>query len=359
MTDADSGSDDDEQITNPKPTYTITFDSNGGTGSIDSVSAIAGTEIELPTASDKLTNDELIFAGWATSADGNISYADKAKITVTGNITLYAKYGMTVEDAVSAISTSADGEECTIIIAGDISEALGEIADAIKNNYYAKIILDLGGATGLTEIPNQAFANCFALKSITVPDSVTSIGEQSFYSCTSLLSVNIPDSVTSIGKEAFAYCFDLKTITIPDSVASIGDGAFKCCSSLTVVNIPDGVTSIGNEMFFGCGCLTSIVIPSSVTSIGRMAFTSCGLISVTIPYGVISIGDNTFTYCHNLTDVSIPASVTSIGDYMFYDCVSLTTVNYGGTQKQWEELINGVNIYLSENATVSCTDGDI
>ena len=38
--------------------------------------------------------------------------------------------------------------------------------------------------------------------------------------------------VTSIGKEAFAFCYPLTSITIPNSVTSIGRHAFVGCDSL-------------------------------------------------------------------------------------------------------------------------------
>ena len=123
--------------------------------------------------------------------------------------------------------------------------------------------------------------------------------------------------VTSIGDYAFAYCYGLTSVTIPNSVTSIGDGAFAECYSLTSINIPNSVKSIGNFAFRGCS-LTSITIPNSVTSIGDCAFEFCsGLTSVTIPNSVTSIGYSAFYNCFGLTSVTIPNSVTSIGDEAF------------------------------------------
>ena len=79
-----------ETPSTPKTTYTVTFDANGGSGTIANISVEEGSEITLPK--NTFTKSSYIFAGWATSADGDVSYSDKAKITVTGNITLYAKW---------------------------------------------------------------------------------------------------------------------------------------------------------------------------------------------------------------------------------------------------------------------------
>ena len=371
MTDADSGS-DDEQVTTPvenpsnpsnpdsgstsnpgtsgggsstnpstpetpKTTYTISFDANGGTGSVASITEVAGTEITLPEST--FTKEDYIFAGWATTADGDVSYSDKAKITLTGNITLYAKWGMTATAAIAEISSFTDGEEHTVTVAGTITAGdLTAIKEAINGNTKKpKIILDLGGTTGLTEIPSKAFKECRYLTGVNIPSSVTSIGEYAF-SDSPLSSVTIPDSVTSIGEYAFSRCERLTSVTIPESVTSIGDNVFDYCSSLTSVTIPNSVTSIGVSAFSGCESLTSVNIPSSVASIGMSAFSRCSkLTSITIPDGVTST-DSTFSGCSSLTTVTIPKSITSIGFATFYQCGNLTTVNYKGSKEDWDKI---------------------
>ena len=188
------------------------------------------------------------------------------------------------------------------------------------------VIPDDGSVTSIGEM---AFAGCYSLTSITIPDSVTSIGEKAFSYCESLASVTIGDGVTSIAGGAFAYCDSLTSITIPDSVTSIGSSAFYNCDSLASVTIGDGVTSIAGGAFAYCDSLTSITIPDSVTSIGEYAFCWCpNLTSVTIGDGVTSIGDTAFRDCSSLTSVTIGDGVTSIGEFAFARCDSLTSVTF-------------------------------
>ena len=203
----------------------------------------------------------------------------------------------------------------------------------------------------VTAINDCAFLNCSGLTSVTIPGSVTLIGEYAFETCVSLTSVDIPYSVSAIGDFAFAECSGLTSITIPNSVTSIGVGAFYECTGLTSIDIPNSVTAISDGTFIRCFCLTSISIPNSVTSIGNGAFYSCsgltsisipnsvtsiggsafynctGLTSVTIPNSVTSIGVDAFSYCSGLTIVSIGNSVTSIGDRAFYECTGLTSID--------------------------------
>ena len=73
-------------------TYSITFNANGGTGSMTNVTGIACGSNATLTA-NAFTRTGYTFAGWATAADGEVAYADKATINnITSNITLYAKW---------------------------------------------------------------------------------------------------------------------------------------------------------------------------------------------------------------------------------------------------------------------------
>ena len=161
-----------------------------------------------------------------------------------------------------------------------------------------------------------------------------------FYDCDGLTSITIGNGVTSIGWGAFQGCDNLKDVHIKD-IAKWCKIAFHEYDSnplyyttnlyvndvlTTNLVIPNGVTDICTGAFWGCDTLTSIVIPDSVTSIGDVAFSGCS----------------------NLKRVTISDSVKNIGDYAFYVCDSLTTVEYGGSKADWEEINIGV---LNENLT--------
>lgn len=63
--------------------------------------------------------------------------------------------------------------------------------------------LDLSGAAGLTELPDEACLACVKLSEVILGSTLTSIGDECFLDCPSLLSLDIPDSVESIGYGAF------------------------------------------------------------------------------------------------------------------------------------------------------------
>ena len=197
-----------------------------------------------------------------------------------------------------------------------------------ENRVYANCIRNIRLGSGVTNIGNYAFTNCYSLVSVTIPSSVTSIGTYTFNNCYSLVSVTIPSGVTSIGNSAFNYCYSLISVTIPSSVTSIVNSAFISCYSLASITIPSGVTSIGNSAFSYCFTIASITIPSGVTSIGTSAFNGCySLVSVTIPSGITSIGNSAFSGCYGVAEYHFTATTPpTLGTTAFNSIVSDCTI---------------------------------
>ena len=74
-----------------RKTYTITFDANGGEGSMEVISLLEGNSVILTANTFTKTNST--FIGWNTAADGSgTAYADQASITPNANLTLYAQW---------------------------------------------------------------------------------------------------------------------------------------------------------------------------------------------------------------------------------------------------------------------------
>ena len=203
----------------------------------------------------------------------------------------------------------------------------------------------------VTTVKGKSFAYCYSLTSITIPGSVKTIGNNAFQYCNKLAAVTLSDGLTTIGQHVFQDCTALASITIPGSVTTIDDYAFRRCTALTSVDMLEGVTTIGVEVFVGCTSLTTIAIPHSVMSVGEGAFADTPWYA-SQPDGIIYVGVALYTYkgtmppntsvevregiktlsvgalrgCEGLTSVTMPTSVTTIGDEAFRRCTGLTSV---------------------------------
>ena len=71
-------------------TYTVTYNVNGGTGSVPSATVIAGQSLTLNNGSGITPPTNKTFAGWGTTAGATSTVA--SPYTPTGNVTLYAVY---------------------------------------------------------------------------------------------------------------------------------------------------------------------------------------------------------------------------------------------------------------------------
>ncbi len=96
---------------------------------------------------------------------------------------------------------------------------------------------------------------------------VTSISTQAFYNNANILGVDFSKAtmMTSVGEEAFAGSA-LKSVTLPESITRIGKKAF-CNTKLTQVEIPESIKNIGDSAFFSINSLTKIIIKGDNTSL--------------------------------------------------------------------------------------------
>lgn len=75
------------------PTYTVTYDANGGSGTMTDKNSPYADGAEATVLTNGFTRSRYTFTGWNTKADGSgKSYAEGASITMRGNVALYAQW---------------------------------------------------------------------------------------------------------------------------------------------------------------------------------------------------------------------------------------------------------------------------
>ena len=213
---------------------------------------------------------------------------------------------------------------------------------------------------GITEIKPYAFA--FAnTESDTIElilsDSVVRIGEEAFYNMGKLSALYLAN-VKEIGDGAFAYCYNLREITIPDSVSVIGEEAFARISNIDVVTLGKGLVKIGADAFknsattAGFGGITRLNLPS-IELLGNIEFAnSDSLPGSYFPYeiyvdgklveelnleGIKHVISGMFSNL-SVKTVIVPASVETIETYAFQgSTLEKLVFEQGGTCEIGEE----------------------
>lgn len=309
------------------------------------------------------------FAGWYDNADfSDYEWDGWNAGVVTGDVKLYAKWTVTCNSISAAIEAGAT----EIKLAGKISEdEIGAIGTAIRENSNTKLTVDLGGTTGLTEIPEDFMSNQDEnLLGLVIPASVTEI-KSNFWFCSNLSVLKVAENnpaYKSIGN--IIYTKDGQTLvlaaralteaTIPANVVTIGTGAFQTCEKLQKVTFEQGslLETIEKSAFGDCLELANISFPASLKSLGKTAFTNCrALTSVALPEGINTIFTGTFTNCMSLTEISLPSTLETIETWTFGN-TKLSIVKYNGTKDDWKNIQKGNYNDDLDNAALICLGSD-
>ncbi len=228
----------------------------------------------------------------------------------------------------------------------------------------------------LRRIGAYCFADCGALRTLTLPKGLLAVEESAFSGC-GLVELKLPEGLAEIGECAFTNCIDLLTAEVPESLLTVGDDAFLGCGELTV-ELPRGaacegwfkdagitVKNVGaatGELSWSgedwklekgvlslsmtgsmpdyspVGAYSAPWLPMSpvierveltdgVTSVGDYSFWACpALKSVYLPEGIERIGDYAFGACGALEKLELPSTLKTVGYGSFSYCTSLTSL---------------------------------
>ncbi len=89
--------------------YTVRFNANGGTGTMDNQTFTYDTAQTLTAKG--FTKDGCTFAGWSASANGSVAYLDEQRVknlAESGKVTLYAVWTQNTGDVTGTIKTDSD-----------------------------------------------------------------------------------------------------------------------------------------------------------------------------------------------------------------------------------------------------------
>ena len=235
------------------------------------------------------TKDGYVFLGWTPSIT-----------SVTGDANYYAQFDETM------LASGSCGDNATWALTGNGTlsvvgtGAIGDYTDETTQPWYEyrDNIQSIIIGEGITVVGENAFRNCKAAESLTLPNTLVEIKRYGFGSCEGLTGVTLPNSLTTIGTYAFRYCIGLTEITIPQNLTNGGSG-FSGCTGLVSATVLS--STLGGSMFENCSNLSNVVLTEGLTAIWGAAFRNCtSLVRVVIPASVVEIKSNAFTGCTNL-----------------------------------------------------------
>lgn len=243
---------------------------------------------------------------------------------------------------------------------------------------------------GTTKIGSYCFLQYFALKKITIPNTVTHIGGYAL-GINSLISLEIPDSVIEIGNSAIYSCSKLESITFGKSLANIAMSNFNDLPECVLYDFTkcERVPTMGGACFKNINANAQILVPAHlydewvvatnwaacadyIVAVGKKYKPSEGLEydynEYTKSYGVVGLGDCTDTVLvipeeHEgypvtsifmsdmdaVKEIVLPDTITVIMSTL-QNCDALERVSFG----------SGVTtiLYWAFNGNVNCREYD-
>ncbi len=291
-----------------KNTYTVRFDTDGGT-------AVNDMTVSVIEESPVTTKAGYTFAGWYKDS----GFTDKAAFPyeVTKAQTLYAKWE---KNAPEGIVFSVDG-----------NGVLTGVSGLTESGMTVEIPSEINGIT-VAEIGNEVFADNTNIGRLVIPDSVTRLGYRMCSGCTALREVRLPAGLTVIPDEAFDGCSSLQTVNFPGTLKEIRSDAF-CGTALTEFVAPDSLTDIWGYAFKDCADLAKVDL-KNVRDLGSGAFQNCtALQSVRLADKMTGLSDHIFDGCASLAEIDMPDNPIAVSFTM------LDGTAYYNDPSNWE---NGV-----------------
>ena len=356
----------------------LTFNANDSkeapaVGVMEEILCSKGVAEQLPA--NAFTREGYDFTGWNTKPDGTgTAYADKATITLTDDLTLYAQWAKKVVLTFDANDSAEDPAEGVM---EDIIVSKGSAVE-IPANAFTREGYDFTGWNTKPDGSGKAYAEG---DSITLTDDLTLYAQWDYSFMENLYAILYSDGELvfqwndkpAAGREAIAtYVTDragysdnrdaqsnhrawyneraeIKTVTFakriqPDDIAQW----FQDCDNLTQINnlekLDTALVKDMSNLFAGCASLTEANLrtfqTANVTKMSSM-FEGCGSIREldlrSFDTANVKYTDSMFSGCEELTTILVSkdfvtGSVTD-GENMFEDCWKLV----GGSGTKYAE----------------------
>lgn len=231
-----------------------------------------------------------------------------------------------------------------------IPASLKTLGESAFYNCTGLVSATFAEGSKLSAIPYRAFCQCSALSQFpNIPSTATAIGAEAFRS-SGVVAVSLSSNITDFGSYTFANCYSLKSVTLPETMTAIPDYFLFTATALEKVNFPSGLKSIGVAAFRQCQKLTELNLPASVEAIGENAFAWCnGAKSLMLPTSLKIVERNSFYRVSGITELYIPDNVVEVKEGGFGMCASLKELRLSENLEKIGDLaFSDINAFFSE-----------
>ena len=162
-------------------------------------------------------------------------------------------------------------------------------------------------------------------------------------------------------------CNNKKSNDTPSESSSSETGSSAECTYLSFELTSDGSSYVVSNITDAT--LTEIVVPStyngkSVTEIKKHAiYQNSNITKIYLPETITFIQGDAIMHNSSLTEITLMNKNIHIGEDFLTFCTSIQTINYNGTQEEWNSVKKdrdwNYNTLQHNAYTIKCTDGDI
>lgn len=152
-----------------------------------------------------------------------------------------------------------------------VKNGTGYTIDAINNELETVNLRSEIGGVSVNALNRNAFYDSKIKEIKNFPSAITEIPNNAFYSSENLTRVEISSdsALKTIGSNAFEDCVALTTITLPSKLEYIEDNAFANCTVLNNLTFPKSLKDIGADAFLNTNELVNLTDLSGLKEEGK------------------------------------------------------------------------------------------
>ena len=352
--------------------YTVTFDANGGTGTMEDQSFAYVERLRL--TANAFVRTGYRFSGWTTNAAETVDFVDgeyverltfehggvvamkavwtpnayRVAFDGNGGVGSMAAQSFTYGEAQALVANAftrpfyifmgwalaADGE----VRYADGAEAANLTAEnggtvTLYAVWHSQMTIsgDVVDVAGNTELTISGFfpGDCAKITEVRIAEGTTELPDGFFDGCTALTKVEMSDELMATLGYDDLWPNAQASATYDDNGFLILNGWVLGHRDATAASLvlPSGVKGIGARAFAVRPDLTSVTLPESLMYIGAGAFRDDTLLdNVTLPDAVTLVAADAFANCSYLQSLAFGNGIKTIGDRAFIWCSELAQI---------------------------------